>query len=109
MVATGEGRTQWKSSSMKHTRVLHIGPNMDDRGGISSVLCTLNSDRPLFAELGFRFSFLATTSLRDVGIVGKTLILFGCLIRLIAALVGRRVDIVHLHTAVRGSVVRKGI
>jgi len=95
---------------MKHNvKVLHVGPDIEARGGIASVLYGLNEHTPLFARLGYDFDFLPTTAKLPTGFFDKTILFIGALVRLICKLVRSDIDIVHIHTAIRCSLIRKSV
>lgn len=85
-------------------RVLHVGPDMSARGGIAIVLSGYAANRALFESLGVEFSFLATC-----GRSGVTRLLAFPLawLNLVGAIVFGKTDIVHFHSSIRGSLLRK--
>jgi glycosyltransferase involved in cell wall biosynthesis len=94
---------------MNAVRVLHVGPDKTDRGGISSVLSILHSQERYFSNYGYLLSFIATTSPQTLSLLGKCNLFARTIALLVLALARHEVDLVHLHSAVKGSLVRKVI
>jgi glycosyltransferase involved in cell wall biosynthesis len=92
-----------------NVKVLHVGPDIEARGGIASVLYGLNEHAALFAALGFDFDFLPTTAKVSTRFVDKAIVFARALFRLMHKLIRSDVDIVHIHTAIRGSLIRKSV
>jgi glycosyltransferase involved in cell wall biosynthesis len=91
----------------RHVRVLHVGPHLAAQGGIASVLGYLDSHRSGFDNLGYSIDFLPTTLSMPAGLQRKVM-QFGRAARtLVDCLAKSRVDIVHIHVALRGSLLRK--
>lgn len=83
-------------------KVLWVSTDLTTRGGVSSSVRTMALS-PLWHEWGV--SHLATH--RDGSGPRKVAVFAGALVRLCAQLLWRRPDLVHVHTASRGSFVRK--
>lgn len=87
-------------------RVLHVGPDMSSKGGIASVLSGYAASEALFISLGYAPSFQASCG------HGGTSRLFQFALawwRIVSDAVTGKVDIVHIHTSIRGSLLRKSL
>jgi glycosyltransferase involved in cell wall biosynthesis len=81
-----------------------MGPSIDSRGGIASV-CAEYARSGIFDRLGVRF----LPTFVDAGSAAKMGIALLALLRLLALLCARKVDIVHVHMASGSSVWRKAL
>jgi hypothetical protein len=91
------------TSATKSMKVLHVGPHFEDRGGIASVLASLRDCSELLRDFGFDLLFLATTRKGLTGHVRKAIFFFQATLSLVELLRRDRIEIVHIHTATRGS------
>jgi glycosyltransferase involved in cell wall biosynthesis len=93
----------------QNIRVLHVGPDVEARGGIASVLHSLKEHSADFARLGFDFDFLATTPKKSTRVAVKAFSFARALGQFTHRLLWSDADIVHLHTALHGSLIRKSL
>jgi glycosyltransferase involved in cell wall biosynthesis len=93
----------------RNLRILHVGPDIEARGGIASVLRGLSEHAPYFSKLAVDFAFLSTTPQRSGSRSAKSIVFAHALYRLARQLLRSKVDIVHIHTAIRGSLIRKSV
>jgi len=87
-------------------KVLHIGPDVSSKGGIASVLSEYSTNRALFESLNCEFSFAGTCGKSSADRLVKFLTAWWAIA---SCRISGRLDIVHIHTATRGSLVRKWI
>lgn len=86
--------------------IIQLGPSMSAQGGIASVIASYASYQRGFEQLGYRLIFIASCA--DAGRSGiLTFIAAWC--RLILLSLRGRVNLVHIHSATRGSLLRKAI
>jgi glycosyltransferase involved in cell wall biosynthesis len=74
------------------------------RGGMRSVVEAYRDDGFLDHE-----QVMLIASYVDGGVVKRQLVLIGALLKFLVVLIMRRVDLVHIHAAMRGSFWRKGL
>lgn len=95
--------------SQKPLQVLHVGPDRDARGGIASMLCAMGENAKSFESRGISLRFVSTTRSGDNSVLAKTGTFFWAVCLLLKVIVKAEVDIVHIHTALKGSLIRKAL
>lgn len=93
--------------SKKRLRVLHIGPDRQARGGIASLLHAMGESATSFENMGVELQFTGTTRPGGSGVLHKAMAFVHAVCRVAGALVKSEVHIVHIHAALKGSLVRK--
>lgn len=96
-------------SSQNPLRVLHIGPDREARGGIASLLCAMEESATSFENRGISLQFVSTTGAGDSKAPAKTGAFLRALGRVLKIVLKAEVDLVHVHTALNGSLIRKTI
>ncbi len=86
-------------------KVLHVGPDMSAQGGIASVIGGYAQRSELFESQGYTLSFAATCGAR--GGLRRIRQFARAWWKVVSGAVSRNIDIVHIHTSVRGSLLRK--
>ncbi|MGV7241005.1 glycosyltransferase family 4 protein [Caballeronia sordidicola] len=86
--------------------VAQIGPDLSAQGGIASVLKSYSDYRTGFEEFGYHLIFISSGGSATSGKARKFVAAWCQLFWL--ALLGR-VDLVHLHSSIKGSLLRKSI
>ncbi|SDR63063.1 glycosyltransferase family 4 protein [Paraburkholderia tuberum] len=94
-----------KRSRHRNIRVLHVGPGYGQKGGIATVLNDLRSKADNLQSLGIKTAIFPTRSFKSATNILK--FVSTDILRFIHA--AWHADIVHLHVASRGSLVRKGV
>lgn len=100
----GRWDSRGRSVRSERTRVLMVGPSVDGRGGVSAVLRGYYaSSLPDRIELDCLVSHVDGSRMRKAaqGLIAVT--------KLAGRLARRRVDVLHLHMASRGSFARKSL
>jgi glycosyltransferase involved in cell wall biosynthesis len=98
--------TSSPSPSRRSRVVIQIGPDLSAQGGIAAVLSSYASYRSGFEQLGYRLIFLSSVGgARD----GRASMFLAAWFRLIWMSLFRHVDVVHIHSSIRGSLLRKSI
>jgi len=87
-----------------HARIWMCGPAWGARGGMASVAQSY-ADAGLFARCGVRY----LSTYEGAGALTQLRVFGAALLRLLGALLLRRLDLVHLHSASRGSFWRKSL
>jgi len=87
--------------NMKKLKICHIGPSINDKGGISTVIKLL-LDSPLNQRV-------ETMALPSVSSHMMLLTFISCLIKLKQLCKSKSVDIVHIHMSTKGSFFRKSL
>lgn len=95
--------------SRRPLRVLHIGPDRDARGGIASLLRAMTDSATSFKNRGISLQFVSTTQSDGSGAFAKAGAFLHAIGRVLTAVLKPGVDIVHIHTALKGSLIRKTI
>lgn len=92
-------------SGQREIRVLHVGPGYGQRGGIATVLTDLQAQAGPLESRGIGTAIFPTRSFRSLA----NIVRFAAIDipRFICA--ARRADIVQLHVASRGSLLRKAV
>ncbi|CAL8472655.1 glycosyltransferase family 4 protein [Caballeronia sp. S22] len=93
------------SETQKNIVVLHLGPDMSAQGGIASVLSGYEANRAIFGSLGLDLRFAATCGLS--GALNRLRQFSSAWWKVVSGSLLRKLDIVHIHTAPRGSLFRK--
>lgn len=96
-------------SLKKQLRVLHIGPDRGARGGIASLLCAMGESAASFGDRGISLQFISTTRSDNKRMLVKIGVFFRAIGDVLNAILKAEVDIVHIHTALKGSLIRKAI
>jgi glycosyltransferase involved in cell wall biosynthesis len=91
-------------SQQSHIRVLHVGPSTTSKGGIAAVIGSYVQNKSLFESHDCDLSVKATCG--EKGISGVFQFASAWLRVLHGAMFGKT-DIVHLHTSIKGSLLRK--
>lgn len=94
---------------MRNIRVFHVGPHMDDRGGIAAVLSQINRQKAVFQSRGYELDFFSTTEPAIVSKAKKLLVFLRSIVRFAIQRKRSTINIVHIHAALRGSLARKCI
>ncbi|NLP62043.1 glycosyltransferase family 4 protein [Paraburkholderia sacchari] len=87
--------------------MLHIGPDREARGGIASVLRVMGESSALFENVGVELRFVGTTLSGGRSLLPKAMVFLRAIWCLVIALARSEIDIVHIHSALKGSLVRK--
>lgn len=95
--------TPARSAADRRLRILSAGPDWKGRGGIATVEQQIAAHAGHIASVTSVSTHVEGTALRRVRAAG------GGLLRVAGYLLARRVDVLHLHVAKRGSVFRKGL
>ncbi|SAK50367.1 group 1 glycosyl transferase [Caballeronia pedi] len=85
-------------------QVLHVGPNKSAKGGIASVLNGYAENRSLFEAQNYDVHFSATCGHQGAVGIFQYLSAWWRVVRESAT---RQTDIVHIHTSIKGSLLRK--
>jgi polysaccharide biosynthesis protein VpsI len=85
-------------------KVALIGPSLEQRGGIVSVLRAL---RQWLVDHDFEVTLIRTTS--DGGFLSRLAAFWAAWLSIVCLCITRNCDLVHLHMASRGSCFRKGL
>lgn len=96
------GRPQVASTG--DARVWMFGPALEARGGMASVAQSY-AEAGLFSQCGVRY----LNTYEGPGIPLQLRVFGSALLKLLVALLFRKVDLVHLHSATRGSFFRKSL
>jgi glycosyltransferase involved in cell wall biosynthesis len=91
---------------IKEKVVLHVGPDVSAKGGIAAVLAGYEKSKGLFKRKGYELRFLSTSG--SSHLCGLSRFAATWVSLLISCVLGK-VDLVHLHTSIRGSLLRKGM
>jgi glycosyltransferase involved in cell wall biosynthesis len=101
--------SQSHQPSARHIRVLHIGPDRSARGGIASLLHSFKENGDSFRALGIDMRLISTTRALRCGAVVKLWVFIRALLSFIGIAARSDVDLVHIHSALKGSLIRKTI
>ncbi|QGZ62309.1 glycosyltransferase family 4 protein [Paraburkholderia acidisoli] len=88
-------------------RVIHVGPGRAARGGIASLLAAMEDNGELFKAKGISLHFLSTLRNSECGNFRKIIEFFCAICHILLSIVRSNIDIVHLHSALKGSLIRK--
>jgi glycosyltransferase involved in cell wall biosynthesis len=83
---------------------VHAGPNISAKGGIASVLMGYDKSRSIFEEKGYELRFLSTTG---NSLLDSLVTYCFALVKIFILCVIRKIHLVHIHTSVNGSLLRK--
>lgn len=86
--------------------IVQIGPDMFARGGIASVLSTYASHRDEFENHGYQLLFISSGARSGRGALGVFLVTW---LRLVMLSLTRQVHVVHIHSSIKGSLLRKSV
>lgn len=86
--------------------IVQIGPDMSARGGIASVLSTYASHCDEFENHGYRLLFISSGAGSGRGALGVFLVTW---LRLVMLSLTSHIHVVHIHSSIRGSLLRKSV
>ncbi|WP_321947272.1 glycosyltransferase family 4 protein [Paraburkholderia sp. J10-1] len=93
--------------SKKRLRVLQIGPDRLARGGIASLLHAMGENAASFENMGVELQFVGTTRPGSSGVFHKATAFVHAVCHVVRVLAKSEVDVVHIHAALKGSLIRK--
>lgn len=86
-------------------RILHVGPGIQLKGGIASVLAGYKDASDIFEHYGYTPEFLETYGRSGMGRFS-----FGsAILRLLWICLGRKISVVQVHASIKGSLFRKTV
>jgi len=98
--------TPEESRTQTEIKILHVGPDLISKGGIASVLSGYASSEGLFKSLGCDFYFQSTCGRPGAARLWQFVFTWW---RIVIGALLKKNDIVHLHTSIRGSLLRKSV
>lgn len=94
---------------LRPVRVLHIGPDRNARGGIASLLHSFEENCDFFRAQNIDMRLISTTRPFGCGAVIKLWMFIRAVISFISIAARSDVDLVHIHSALKGSLLRKTV